>query len=40
MKQLAIIIFLITSLYSHEENCPDMFGVIFDKKITDENTAK
>ena len=40
MKQLAIIIFLITSLYSHEANCTDMFGVIFDKKITDENTAK
>ena len=40
MRQLAIIIFLITSLYSHEANCTDMFGVIFDKKITDENTAK
>jgi len=40
MRQLAIIIFLITSLYSHEANCTDMFGIIFDKKITDENTAK
>ena len=40
MKHLAMIIFLITSLYSHEANCTDMFGVIFDKKITDENTAK
>ena len=40
MKHLTMIIFLITSLYSHEANCTDMFGVIFDKKITDENTAK
>lgn len=40
MKHLAMIIFLITYLYSHEANCTDMFGVIFDKKITDENTAK
>ena len=40
MKYLALIIFLITSLYSHEANCTDMFGVIFDQKITDENTAK
>ena len=40
MKQLAIIIFLITSLYSHEANCTDMFGVIFDENTTDENSAK
>ena len=40
MKQLAIIIFLITSLYSHEANCLNMFAVIFDKNTTDENTAK
>ena len=40
MKQLAIIIFVITSLYSHEVNCTDMFGAIFDKNTTDENTAK
>ena len=40
MKQLAIIIFFITSLYSHEANCTDMFAMIFDKNTTDENTAK
>ncbi|WP_459820184.1 hypothetical protein [Campylobacter concisus] len=40
MKHLAIIIFLITSLYSHEVNCLDIFAVIFDKNTTDENTAK
>ena len=40
MKQLAIIIFLITSLYSHDANCLNMFAVIFDKNTTDENTAK
>ena len=40
MKQLAIIIFLITSLYSHEANCLNMFAVVFDKNTTDENTAK
>ena len=40
MRQLAIIIFLITSLYSHEANCTDMFAVVFDKNTTDENTAK
>ena len=40
MKQLAIIIFLITSLYSHEANCLNMFAMIFDKNTTDENTAK
>ena len=40
MRQLAIIIFLITSLYSHEANCLNMFAVIFDKNTTDENTAK
>ena len=40
MRQLTIIIFLITSLYSHETNCLNMFAVIFDKNTTDENTAK
>ena len=40
MKQLAIIIFLITSLYSHEANCTDMFAAIFDKNVSDENTTK
>ena len=40
MRQLAIIIFLITSLYSHKANCLNMFAVIFDKNTTDENTAK
>ena len=40
MKHLAMIIFLITSLYSHEANCLNMFAVIFDKNTTDENTAK
>ena len=40
MKQLVIIIFLITSLYSHEVNCLNMFAVVFDKNTTDENTAK
>ena len=40
MKHLAMIIFLITSLYSHEANCTDMFAVVFDKNATDENTAK
>jgi len=40
MKQLAIIIFFITSLYSHEANCLNMFAMIFDKNTTDENAAK
>ena len=40
MKQLAIIIFLITSLYSHEANCTDMFGLIFNKNLSDTETAK
>ena len=40
MKHLVIIIFLITSLYSHEANCLNMFAVVFDKNTTDENTAK
>ena len=40
MKHLVIIIFLITSLYSHEANCLNMFAVIFDKNTNDENTAK
>ena len=40
MKQLAIIIFFITSLYSHEANCTDMFGLIFNKNLSDAETAK
>ena len=40
MKHLAMIIFLITSLYSHEANCTDMFGLIFNKNLSDTETAK
>ena len=40
MRQLAIIIFLITSLYSHEANCTDMFGLIYNKNLSDLETAK
>ena len=40
MKHLAIIIFFITSLYSHEANCTDMFGLIFSKNLSDVETAK
>ena len=40
MKQLAIIIFLITSLYLHEANCTDLFGLIFNKNLSDAETAK
>ena len=40
MKHLAIIIFLITSLYSHEANCTDMFGLIYNKNLSDVETAK
>ena len=40
MIQLAIIIFLITSLYSHEANCTDMFGLIYNKNLSDVETAK
>ena len=40
MKHLAIIIFLITSLYSHEANCTDMFGLIFNKNLSDVETTK
>ena len=40
MRQLAIIIFLITSLYSHEANCTDMFGLIYNKNLSDFETAK
>ena len=43
MKHLAMIIFLITSLYSqysHEANCTDMFGLIFNKNLSDVETAK
>ena len=40
MRQLAIIIFFITSLYSHEANCTDMFGLIYNKNLSDIETAK
>ena len=40
MKQLAIIIFLITSLYSHAINCADMFNIVADKNISDNDTRK
>ncbi len=40
MKHLVIIIFLITSLYSREANCTDMFGLIFNKNLSDVETAK
>ena len=40
MKHLTMIIFLITSLYSHEANCTDMFGLIFNKNLSDVETAK
>ena len=40
MKQLAIIIFLITSLYSHTINCADMFNIIADENISDNDTRK
>ena len=40
MKHLAMIIFLITSLYSHEVNCTDMFGLIYNKNLSDVETAK
>ena len=40
MKHLAMIIFFITSLYSHEANCTDMFGLIFNKNLSDTETAK
>ena len=40
MKHLAMIIFLITSLYSREANCTDMFGLIFNKNLSDAETAK
>ncbi len=40
MKHLAMIIFLITSLYSHAINCADMFNIIADKNISDNDTRK
>ena len=40
MKHLIMIIFLITSLYSYEANCTDMFGLIFNKNLNDLETAK
>ena len=40
MKHLAMIIFLITSLYSHETSCTDMFGLIYNNNLSDAETAK
>ncbi|WP_261788608.1 hypothetical protein [Campylobacter concisus] len=40
MKQLVIIIFLITSLYSHTISCADMFNIIADENISDDDTRK
>ena len=40
MRQLAIIIFLITSLYSHTITCADMFNIIADENIGDNDTRK
>ena len=40
MKYLALIIFLITSLYSHTITCADMFNIIADKNISDNDTRK
>ena len=42
MKQLEIIIFLIKSLYSQysQINCADMFNIIADKNISDNDTRK
>ena len=40
MKQLVIIIFLITSLYSHTISCADMFNIIADENISDNDTRK
>ena len=40
MRLLVATILFITSLYSREANCTDMFAVIFDKNSTDEKTAK
>ena len=40
MRQLAIIIFLITSLYSHTITCADMFNIIADENISDNDTRK
>lgn len=40
MRLLAIILLFITSLYSHEANCTDMFGLISNKNLSDAETAK
>ena len=40
MKQLVIIIFLITSLYSHTISCADMFNIIADENISYNDTRK
>ena len=38
--RLLVIILFITSLYSHAINCADMFNIIADKNISDNNTRK
>lgn len=40
MRLLAIILLFITSLYSREANCTDMFGLIFNKDLSDIETSK
>ena len=40
MRLLAIIILFITSLYSREANCTDMFGLVSNKNLSDVETAK
>ena len=40
MRLLALMILFITSLYSREANCTDMFGLIFNKNLSDAETAK
>ena len=38
--RLLVIILFITSLYSHTINCADMFNIIADKNISDNDTRK
>ena len=38
--RLLVIILFITSLYSHAINCADMFNIIADKNISDNDTRK
>ena len=40
MRLLAIIILFITSLYSREANCTDMFELVSNKNLSDVETAK